>query len=117
MRAPTISAIICAISLAACGHAVVTSAGSRDADVVAGVSNSGAVHVRGTFTKEDLEGIEAAVRREDDQPLLSIVQRPGGGVEVMTGTVCGDLCGGGKIFVLRKVTGTWTVVDRGVWVS
>jgi hypothetical protein len=75
-----------------------------------------AVHIRGKFTAVDIDAISLAVRRADDQPLLSIVQRIEG-VEVHTGSICGPECGGGNLFILRKVSGTWTIVERGVWAS
>ena len=74
------------------------------------------VHIAGEFAQVDIDAITAAVRRVCAQPVLSIVRRPEG-VEVMTGVVCGDLCGSGDTFLLRKVDGTWTIVKHGLWVS
>jgi len=74
------------------------------------------VHVAGDFTREDLDAISALVKREDRLPLLSI-ERHGDEVRAMTGSVCGELCGGGNMLILRKVSGRWTVIDRGTWIS
>ena len=75
-----------------------------------------AIHVGGDFAAVDIDAITATVRRVCAQPVLSIVRRPEG-VEVMTGFVCGDLCGRGDTFLLRRTNGTWTIVKHGSWVS
>jgi hypothetical protein len=74
------------------------------------------IHVVGDFAAVDTAAITATVRRACAQPILSIVRRPES-VEVMTGAVCGDLCGSGDMFLLRKVNGTWTIVEHRKWVS
>lgn len=74
------------------------------------------IHVAGDFAAVDRDAITATVRRVCAQPILSIVRRPEG-VEVTTGSVCGDLCGSGETFLLRKATGIWTIVKHGRWVS
>jgi hypothetical protein len=71
----------------------------------------------GNFTSADLDAIKAEVARIDGLPLLSIVEKPGEGIEVTTGHVCGDECGSGNLFLLRKVNGVWMVVARSIWIS
>jgi hypothetical protein len=113
-----IAATLLALSAgtSACAHGTATPTGRVRAQAENKDRSVAAVHVRGTFTGEDLQGISVAVRNVDDQPLFSIVQSQEG-VEVRTGALCGEDCGGGNFFVLRKVKGTWTIVDRGAWSS
>jgi hypothetical protein len=75
-----------------------------------------AIRVEGDFAAVDTAAITATVRRVCARPILAIARRPEG-VEVMTGVVCGDLCGSGDMFLLRKVNGAWTIVKRSTWVS
>jgi hypothetical protein len=75
-----------------------------------------AIQVVGDFAAVDKAAITAAVRRVCAQPILSIVRRSEG-VEVMTGSVCGGLCGSGDMFFLREVNGTWTIFHHSRWVS
>ena len=76
----------------------------------------------GPFTRGELEAITTIVVRETshgspkDGRLLSF-ERRGDDVVVMTGYVCGTLCGRGYQLVFRNVEGSWTVVDRSMWVS
>jgi hypothetical protein len=79
-------------------------------------SSASAVEISGDFTPEDLAAIKATVGRENDEPVMSIVQREEG-VDVMTGCVCGPLDGNGHTFRLRKVNGVWAVVERSEWAA
>jgi alpha-D-ribose 1-methylphosphonate 5-triphosphate synthase subunit PhnG len=87
---------------------------SATADVSA--TDADRIHIVGVFSRREVEAIVAVVREVDDQPVLSIVQRPDA-VEVETGVVCGELCGGGNRYTLRKVGATWSIVDRTMWIS
>ena len=85
-------------------------------DAPAEPANHGTVVATRKGSNLDTAAITATVRRACAQPILSIVRRPES-VEVMTGAVCGDLCGSGDMFLLRKVNGTWTIVEHRKWVS
>jgi hypothetical protein len=74
------------------------------------------VQVVGDFTSEDIAAITAIVKREDTLPLLSII-RKGKITEVMTGSICGPLCGSGRVFIMERIGSTWTIKRRGTWVS
>ena len=74
------------------------------------------VRIVGDFTPADVDAITMIVKQEDDLPLLSIVRRSKT-TEVMTGSVCGSLCGSGRSFVLEKVGERWRIIERGWWES
>jgi hypothetical protein len=76
----------------------------------------GDIHVAGTFAPEDVTAIAALINRQDTLPLLSI-EKQGDEVRAMTGSASREFGGGGNMWILRKVNGRWTVVDRGVWAS
>jgi hypothetical protein len=76
------------------------------------------LQIRGDFTSTDLDAIKRAIRHEDPmRPLMALSRLPDDEVEVWTGDSCGPLCGSGKTYRLRKIDGTWTVVQRASWAS
>jgi hypothetical protein len=74
------------------------------------------VRIVGDLTPADVDAITMIVKQEDDLPLLSIVRRSKT-TKVMTGSVCGPLCGSGRSFVLEKVGERWRIIERGWWES
>jgi hypothetical protein len=122
-RQSIVIASLLAAGASACAHQSVASrtVASRGSAAsgplsVEGDSNPRDIRVVGDFTSEDLDAIKALARREQSLPLLSIVRR-NDDVEVDAGSVCGEVCGGGNVLILRKVDGRWTVVERAQWIS
>jgi hypothetical protein len=68
------------------------------------------------LTPVELDAITKQVEDVDTQPVLSITRRYDE-VIVWTGAVCGDLCGSGREYRLRKTSGTWVIICRTSWVS
>ena len=71
----------------------------------------------GVFWRGELEAITAIIARETWSGQLQSIERRGDDVVVMTGYICGLLCGHGDEFILREVDGSWTVVKRLMWES
>jgi hypothetical protein len=100
--------------------APVGTADSRWADV----DWRGGVVLWGTFTRDELEHIAAVVAIETagysrrDRRLYSVKRREEDGrIEVHTGRMCGILCGGGYMYVLEQLDGSWIVAESYTWES
>jgi hypothetical protein len=72
--------------------------------------------VQGHFSFGDLASIRWSVRGETFEPILSIIEQPGGTVTVMTGKQTAPLAGGGHLFTLERRK-AWKIIERGGWVS
>jgi len=69
-----------------------------------------------SLTPAELDAITKRVEAVDTQPVHSI-SRYYDEVIVWTGATCGNLCGSGHDYHLRKIGGTWEIICRGSWVS
>jgi hypothetical protein len=69
-----------------------------------------------SLTPSDLDAIAERVKAVESEPVLSIF-RHYDEVVVLTGSVCGDLCGRGHEYHLRRSGGTWEIVCGESWVS
>ena len=77
------------------------------------------IHVRGNFSEEDIGQIINLLKKEKNvnkEDILSIIERDDN-VEVMTGEVCGTLCGMGDEYFLEKINNKWTITGETKWVS
>ena len=124
IRTPALIAAVLAVGTGAssCAHDSASSGaatgdnGRRCSKTRAVSWRAGAIDVSGNLEAVDLDAIEATVRRVTDQPLMSIFQGEDG-VRVRTGCVYGHLDANGYSFLLRKVGGVWTILDRTEWVA
>jgi hypothetical protein len=94
-----------------------------DARVRAELSDEALQEVMRVVRRGRYNSVFEIVRFETRSPLLLIEDArksdpsAGSGLEVMVGTICGPLCGSGRMYRLEKTDGRWRIVATSEWVS
>ncbi len=69
-------------------------------------------------TKEERVEIEAIIKKETKEKILTMRRASADTVEVTTGVVTpGRLEGGGQTFTLKRTKKGWEIQKRGLWIS
>jgi len=75
------------------------------------------VFISGSFVPEEIIEIKSFIAAVNKDPVLSIVRRDDGLIEVYTGMVCGLLCGNGAFYLIKSEGFKWIIQERSFWDS